>query len=334
MSDFPQSGGSEADHLIESIKEHDRVFQMARTAFERAYAREYKPPKEPGKLAGRPWAMIPFGVLGFLGSFLSALRTAPVFSYVAARFSNVAEGVVLPALMTTIEGVVATLVVDGAAIAFRFAMVVYNNDGNSKIEVSKWVNRGFWLAFIAQVVGNLYATMGVATGLTGEVRNLAELAIAIVTGLSGVVIAFATGDILGHQWLGSKKERQQIEDEYKFELAAWKEKREGMWSRRKASYGVAVAVDGASVSARTKRTERTARTGENADELPRTVLQVVEHLSANPGDARLSVRDLAERVGVGKTSAASGRNAYLEQVGPSVLSSNGHSNGHNGVRGE
>lgn len=315
-----------ADRVVESLKEHDRIHQMGRAVFERDYNRENKKPEPPGKLAGRPWAMIPFGSLGLLGALLSAMRTAPVFSYVAAQFSNVAEGVTLPLLMTTIEGIVATLVVDGAAIAFRFAMVVYNHEEGTRVEVSKWVNRGFWLAFIAQVVGNLYATMGVASGLSGEVRNVAELAIAIVTGLSGVVIAFATGDILGHQWLGSQKARAALETEYKDALAAWHEKRDQVWARRKVNYGITNATEpvSASVSA-SARTKRTGGQGENTDGLPRTVLQVVEHLSAHPDDTGLSVRELADRVGVGKTSAASGRNAYLESL---EMSANGRQNGH------
>lgn len=314
-----------AQQNIEVLVDFDRQQRAAWMVFERQFNRENPEPERPRLWHWAPFSMLPYSVLGAGGAILSAMRTGPVFAYVASQFNQVAT-VELSQGLTNAEGLIATLVVDGAAIMFRFAMVIQAR-GDRQGQESAWVRRGFWLAFLAQVVSNLYANLGVATFVTGTYKDVADLFIMLVASLSGIVIAFATGDILGHQWVRSQVQRETLTSAFARARAERNELKIKQWNRRKSSYGVSAAVENPSVSvSASARTTRTGREREgDADGLPRTVLMVVEHLSANPDDAILTVRELAERLGVGKTSAANGKSAYLEaSAGPTDGRENGH----------
>lgn len=319
----PENGPDQEQDLVARLRDYDRQQNAAWQVFTRQFDRENPVPPAPRAWQWLPFAMVPFAVLGLSGAFLSALRTAPVFAYIAQQFYG-ETGAAVSGAISSLEGLVATLVVDGAAVAFRFAMVVYNADGNAQKEISAWVNRGFYFAFASQVITNLYAVMDVATALPDAAKKVAEIAIMVVAALSGIIIAFATGDILGHQWLGSQSKRRELERAYQAAVAERDERRMAAWSRKKAKLGVREPGEVSALSARTRTDNadkdegasargRTART----DEGPGPAEQrAIAWLSEHPADRDLPVRQLADRIGVSKTVVADARRR--------VLSSNGH----------
>lgn len=334
MSEPTPTDQEQGQDLITRLRDYDRQQNAAWQVFTRQFDRENPAPPAPRAWQWLPFAMVPFAVLGLSGAFLSALRTAPVFTYIAQQFYG-ETGAAVSGAISSLEGLVATLVVDGAAVAFRFAMVVYNTSGNAaQKEISAWVNRGFYFAFASQVITNLYAVMDVATALPDAAKKVAEIAIMVVAALSGIIIAFATGDILGHQWIASQSKRQELERAYQAAVAERDEKRMAAWSRKKARLGVQEPIEDS------RRDSRNSRIGQNeanssgassessSKRLYPVHWKVLAYLRDHPEAVDLPRAELARLAGIGSAGMAS-EAVRAMQDDPTLLerippSGNGH----------
>lgn len=326
-----QSLPQQPSDLLNALNQFERDQLAAWRVFTRQFERENPPPAAPRAWQWLPFAMLPFAVLGLSGAFLSALRTAPVFAYIAQQF-YAGAGAEAPGSFSAVEGLVATLVVDGAAVAFRFAMVVYNARADAQAEISRWVNRGFYFAFASQVITNLYAVMDVATALPDTAKKVAELAIMVVAALSGIIIAFATGDILGHQWLASQARRRELEESYRAAVAERDEKRAAAWARKKARLGVREPGEDSRHDSRNsrKRPESTAPSSEDSRssrKLYPVHWKVIDYLRIHPEAQDMPRAELARLAGIASAGMASEAVRAVRE-NPALLRQTPNGNGH------
>lgn len=303
---------------IEQLKALDQEQGAAWKVFCRQYGREHPEPHKPRGWHGLPWAMLPYGIVGTAAAVLSAMRTAPVFTYVATQFSDVAGTDVSRA--AGFEGFLATVVVDFAVIVFRFAMVVQNQENQEHRKTSGWVSGGFGLALFAQIAANIYGTMGVLDA-SEKVQDWANLIIMLVAGLSGVIIALAIGEILGHQWLASQDKRRALQADYATLHGAWVDGRNRRWGKSKKKMG----VRSLEVRERSRTDENFGEVRGNSENFSRTrlkpsELQVIQFLENNTGADSWRQVDVVKATGRAKSTVSVAMKMYRE----GVRSENGH----------
>jgi len=316
---------SEQRDVLAVLDEYAAHEQRAYSHYKRQYAREIPPPSKPSRFTGIPWSAIPFAVIALAGSLLSALRTFPVFSEIA-RLTVGPE-------IAFVEGFLAMLAIDMAVVAFRFILVMLRYRGKeTEAEITRWVRFGFWFAFTTQLVAQVYAVREIATVLNSASQAF-ELAIALAAALSGMILAFVTGEILAVLFLRSQGERKAAKTEYDMATADWRGSLKKSWDRNKSKFGVEPPIEltqnrltltnDASVSALTNTdtgTDNTANGGRRV--LTRrkppspTERTVIRYLRENPDDKTLTVRELADKIGVNRDAVSKAKRR---------VSMNGHS---------
>jgi len=293
---------TEQNTVLDQLTERGRTEGMAWRVFEVQFDREYPEPEPPDIERGTPWFFIGVLVISILALLFSATRTGPVLVYIGQQFTAVAEGFDLGDAVPYIEAILGTLVFELANVFFRFSMVQTHIQNTGDTSYRRWVLISWAGAFATTLAANLYTTIGASALLSG-LFDVADLVVAVLMGGSGIIIAFSSGDVLAHAW-------HQWHSKGEAELAAYRAALEeraatkrNTWASRKRGLGVSV-VSADSGRTATGQAQRPPGSGRTADEPSATVQQVLTHLTNNPDDARLSVRDLGRKVGVGKTTAA------------------------------
>lgn len=301
------------EEVFESLSDVARYEQQAFENHKRQYMRENPPPRKPPKWRGIPWMMVPFAAIAVAGSLLSAFRTAPVFIEIAKLTVN-------PTIAMA-EGLLAMIAIDMAVVAYRFIKVVLDYKGEaSNARVTNWVTFGFWFAFFTQLIAQVYAVREIATMLNQYVEWL-ELAIALAAALSGMVLAFVTGEIMAVLWMRSTADRERVLADYQQAVADWADSMRRSWSRKKATLGIETPAFRQQVSAVVSAD--TPDRGTNAGEtVSPSVEKALTWLMANPDAARLSVREIADLSGINRDAVNKARRRLTASV-----SENGNHNG-------
>jgi hypothetical protein len=290
--------------------------------YQRQYARQYPPPKSPNIRwsTGVPWIAVLFGIIAIAGSALAALRTSPVFIQVA--------DLTVSKWLAYAEGFLAMLVIDLGVIAFRYAAIylTHKNQANAP-SITHWVKRGAEFAFGTQLIAQLYAVRGMVSWLPAGVEALLELAIAIAAALSGMVLAFVTGEILAVLALQMQHERSQVKHQFDSDLSEWREGLTKAWKTDRSRYiGTPPAADRSHL-------RRVSRLTDNADSSTdkRTVRgtdnrlllikrpspaeqEVLTFLLDNPDKVTLTVRELSELTGVNRDAVNKAKQRYVAEL--------------------
>jgi hypothetical protein len=186
------------------------------------------------------------------------------------------------------------------------------------------INRGMWLAFAVAVGANLHATLK-AQGLDWQPLNVG---IFVLVAISAPVLAFISGDVAGMLSAVDAHRQRRADTEYDRIMAEWQEDLNSSWAREKSKWGVRIEVS----AVRPQVTDTDGQTpllsatdadtdgrghgyGQGYSKRTDARDRVRQHLEQFPDDLTLPVRELAEKVGVGKTIAAEVRREMQQSSG-------------------
>lgn len=212
-------------------------------------------------------------------------------------------------------GGAAFIMLEVGMVTFAFIRTSRDYDESRHETVLRWVGAGLLISFMVLLSGNIDATLkSKSIHLPDWVNVAIQLAIAV----SAPVLAFITGDVLGmYGAMQSYKQRKALE---KFE-AAYKDWSGGLtraWNSQKAQWGVKIEVMREPVRIRPELPEyssavrpsdtdtdgRGHATGYGYSKRTDARTQVWTYLDEHPEAADMPVRELAEVIGVGKSTAA------------------------------
>jgi len=190
--------------------------------------------------------------------------------------------------------------------------------------VKTLINRGMWLAFAVAVAANLHNTLKTS----GFEWQPLDLGIAVMLGFSAPVLAFISGDVAGMLSAVDAYRQKKADKEHNASLVAYREKLNDSWSREKPRWHIKIEpvqqADGQVISAHAQnnpvlsavqyRTDTDGQDGQSGQsghgygagysKHSDARQKVMAYLTANPDDLNMKVRDLAEKIGVGKSTVA------------------------------
>jgi len=283
--------------LRAELNEFARDQEIGWRVYERQFEREYRKPNRLQRWRFIPWGMPLFAVVGFFAALLNAERTAPVFSLVVQRFVEGTE-VELSANDIYWQGLTATIVVDLAVVIFRYAIVTLQTKPR---QLSRWVYIGWGVAMAVEVGANLFVSMFVITGLPEWLTTLAEVILVIIAGLAGVIVAMATGEILGHQWVQSRSDWEAAKTAYEAELDTYEELKREQWRKERGKLGIKPPGNrrGKRASQRSPLGSRVGNLSQADSQGPSQVFPIdlaIHHLRENPSHLEMSGRSLESQV--------------------------------------
>lgn len=212
-------------------------------------------------------------------------------------------------------GFAAFMMLELGMVSYAFIRTSRRYDEKRKAEVMRWINAGLLLSFIVLLSGNIDATLRQKNIHLPEEINIAiQLAIAV----SAPLLAFITGDVLGMYSAATTNQRRAEKQRYDTAVAAWSEGLAKSWKSQKSRWGVQIEVVREPVRIRPELPDRASAvrpsdmdtdghghgTGYGYSKRTDARTQVWTYLKQNPDAADLPVRELAEMIGVGKSTAA------------------------------
>jgi hypothetical protein len=275
---------SESIEEMEALELYAQKEERAYALFERQYGRQLPPPIKPERhwYNDFPLMALPFAVIAVAGSLLSAFRTAPVFI-------EIAELTVSPEA-AMIEGALSMIVIDVAVVAFRYAHVfmTFRSDPD-RAQITWAVRFGGIFAVLAQLIAQVYATRGIATALNQYEVTL-QLLIALAAALSGMGLAYITGEILAILVVQRSGRRDKVDRAFTEANEAWRDGLNRSWAASKTK------LIGRPPAADNERRQQASESvsADNADKpesVSPSVKKALTWLAGNPDAARFSARN-------------------------------------------
>jgi len=246
-------------------------------------------------------------------------------------------------------GVSAFVMLEGAIVAYAFFHTRTDFQESRINDVRKLAKIGLVLAFAVAVAANIHAVLKErGVDVDGRVNTVILIAVAI----SAPALAFISGDIMALETLRNSHKTRRVKEAHQKALTEWMDGLNTAWTREKSRWGVKIEVsradsptmdspqlssavrpadmdtdtDGRNYSTGqgyNKRTDaRTAdmdtdgrnySTGQGYNKRTDARTAIWAHLEQNPPDAELKVRELAEKIGVGKSTVAEVLKEYRMQ---------------------
>jgi len=212
-------------------------------------------------------------------------------------------------------GFSAFVMLEGAIVTYAFFRTRTGFDEARIEDVRKLAKRGLMLAFGVAVAANIHAVLK-AHGIvmSSYVVTIINLFVAI----SAPTLAFISGDVMALETMRITNRKRRIETDYQDKLDAWAEALNKSWQGQQSKWGVKIEVENErtvipkadtgsrSLSALSEadgqRTDSGHGYGTGYTKRTDARTRVVEHLEAYPADMVIPVRELAEKLGVGKTT--------------------------------
>lgn len=251
------------------------------------------------------WLRAATFVMFFCSALLSGVHTVPV-----VRAGIPAS---VPPQIADVVAATAFVSVEIAILLSSYAML-----GGGGVFVAGVLG----LATLTALTANVYSVVRAYQDSTGS--DPGTLVVAVITGVVAPGIAFLSGKMYVQMGRADRQERERAEAEYRRACQDWDVRIEREWARYQRQGHVRNTVR--SDSGRPIGVRDAVRSDGNLD-TPRMTGQraadiVREYLDAHPDAASLSVRDLAERLGVGKSTVAAVRAGLPGRV-PAMPGSNG-----------
>lgn len=308
-----------AEVIMEMMEQQALIEDKAWTMFKEAYEREVPPPileEKPEKQNHWIYRVMLLGLVGAL--IVSGLQTIPAFYIVMEQ-----AGLPIPlAIMGGISAFVAVdLVMFSAShylVQTQWRLRSKTNEENFNrierfIQVAQWfgfavsIGSNFYFVFFAYHVNNYIA--GIDTGIT--------LTVAVLIALAPAIQGLAIGSVIAALPITDEIESIRINRRNRELMQSYNKAMRSSWDSRKRKYGVK------DMSERIERLQdmsepvqmsnghgRTSTQGFNA--MSDVSIQVRDYLLANPDAMNKSVRELADLIGVGKSTVANVRKDMME----------------------
>lgn len=271
----------------------ERLVQ-AQSAFRRTYEAMYPYPDKPKHEARRDWLMRAALVVIMIGAaVVSGDHTINVF----ARDKPVWVGV----------SAFAMLEVSLFVLSFYVTREKYRS--RDDIQVVGYMGKGIIVAFVVLLLGNFSDVMQSNGFATGSLWTAFKFIISTGIALSAPAMALIVGHVLAMLFVQDMVSDRRIHQEYEALCKAWAEGFEQAWRAQKSRWGATVTVeidrDVLPVqSVRPALSERTMDSGQGYKRDSSASNTVREYLDMNPEAIHLPVRELADTIGVGKSTVA------------------------------
>lgn len=266
----------------------------AQQAFRRTYLELNPFPEKPKREARRDWLMRAALVVIMVGAaIVSGDHTINVF----ARDKSVWVGVAAFAMLE----------VGLFVLSFYVTREKYRS--RDDIHVVGYMGKGIVASFAVLLLGNFSDVMQSNGFASGPLWTAFSFIISTGIALSAPTMALIVGHVLAMLFVQDMVADRRVQQEYDAVCRAWADQFEASWRAQKSRWGASVAVtlerDALPVQpVRPALSVRTADSGQGYKRDSSASKTVREYLDANPDAVALPVRELAERVGVGKSTVA------------------------------
>lgn len=282
-------------------------YERAYAVFKSTYELRYPPPERAVTKRENTGAVLALAALVLASVIVSGSRTIGEFG----------GGVI---------GLAGFVMIEVGIVAYAFIRTRVDYDDTRHQSVKKLVGMGMWLAFFVAVFANVHSTLKAG----GVLPEWLDTIVLLVLGFSAPVLAFISGDVLGMLAVMDASRARRADREYQDAMRIWADGLNASWNAQKQRMGVgapsAVSItDGQKTAQNPALSVRTTTYGQadgrghgygtGYERRNDARDKVRAYLEANPDAFNLTVRDLAERAGVGKTVAASVRKEMISQDG-------------------
>lgn len=264
------------------------------TAFKTVYEATHRPPERPAAVSRQ--IRVVDGLLFVLmtaSMVVSGAHTIPV----VLDLTPVPEGWV-----KLVVGVSAFVMVEVAIIVLSYVLI------SSALEedVRRPLTLGLRLAMTVALAANVYSTV---TAIDEELDPF-NGGIAVLIGIAAPILAKTCGDVLGQYTVDLAARRAEALQVYEDELSAWEEGLRRAWASKKSGMGATIKVEKPSTDTAVVHVQdvqdrpygRPYGHGYSRENDARTIVN--EYLDENPTAVSMSVRQLADMLGVSKSTVS------------------------------
>lgn len=215
-----------------------------------------------------------------------------------------------------VVGVAAFAMLELGIVGAAYVYTRRNYDEKRHASVKRLTRAGMWLAFVVAVAANVHATLKGGGVQFGDTVNLIIL---VSVAISAPALALISGELLAMEAVTNAARTRKSKAVYDAALADWWTDCNRAFDAQKARLGVRVEV----LSERPKlsvqmdsldgQSGQSLHSGAGYVRVSSAKQMVLDYLSTNPSAADMGVRELAQTVGVGKSTAASALKEYRER---------------------
>lgn len=264
------------------------------------------------------------GLLVVASMVVSGSHTVPVFA------DSLPTGT--PAFLKLLVSVAAFIAIEVAILVYAYQRVEKAHADNPDMskDVQRLMGYGLILAIAVALGANVYSVLKphMTGGGLKQIWDMVSIVVAVLVGISAPVLAFIAGELFGLMNVQARERKVFILKEYENAIEAWESELRDAWARDRAKWGAKVSVERpASVSLSDTSVRPSLSATDTADGQPdkhgygvgyvRTsdaTQRVIDYLNANADAGQMTVRQLADAVGVGKTTAAAVLKKWQEQT--------------------
>jgi hypothetical protein len=200
-------------------------------------------------------------------------------------------------------GIMAFVMLEGAIIAYAFYRTRRNFSEHRLDGVRKLANFGLGLAFIVAVGANVHAVLRERGVQTAEWINTGIL---VMVAISAPTLAFISGDIMAVETMANATKTRREQQKYQAAMGQWAKELNEAWAREKSRWGVKIEVEREPVSSLSVQSVQlsTGQTGhgQGYSRESKAASIVRAHLDSHPEDMSIPLRELAVKLGVGKST--------------------------------
>jgi hypothetical protein len=256
-------------------------------------------------------------LLALIGSIIvSASHTIPVFLGVQT-ITDVTLGAELAIALA------AFVMIEIGIVTFAYSATESAVNRDEVHRVRMFTNAGKWFVASVMFVANVYYVLqiNVIPDDAGGAWSAIRVVIYLAVGASAPVVAFITGDILAIDVLKHRSRQTRAQEQYDAQLATWIEALNEQWKRDRRNWGAnvdiqvskPVSVQPSNVlpsyterpSVRPSNGQDNGHSGASGYEYVSNASDKVRaYLVQFPEDANMNVRELADKIGVGKSTVS------------------------------
>lgn len=185
---------------------------------------------------------------------------------------------------------------------------------NHDRSVKRLTKAGITMAFVVALSANVHATLK-ADGIV--IDPAIDTLILLFVAVSAPTLAYIAGELLGIEAVSGSRHQSDMETEYARQMAEWREGLNRAFDSRKGRLGIRVEMETEpalpSLSMSVQRPNGQVGHGQGYVRESKASVTVRQHLDSFPQDASLTVRELAEKIGVGKSTVATVLKQWAEQ---------------------
>ena len=205
-------------------------------------------------------------------------------------------------------GVVAFIMLEGGIMGYAFFYARRNINENKLKDARRLAVAGLGLTVIIALGANLDEALrqhGVI--LPDEIRTVVNVMVA----LSAPGLAFISSDVLAIELMAGDLRQRQADKEFQIIFDEWQDGLNRSWASQQKQWGVKVEIENppSSVSVQPVQLsdgqDRTIGHGVGYKRESKAASIVLKHLDEHPEDLQLPVRELADKLKIGKSTVAS-----------------------------